>query len=347
MKINQVIREKRKGQNLTQEQVGEYLGVSTPAVNKWEKGISYPDITILPSLARLLKVDLNTLLCFNEELSEQEIGHFTNHLVTIIQKQGFEVGFSEAMSKIQQYPTCDKLIYMTALTLEGSLFMFPPQEDRDYRDEIEKLYMRVAHSEDEEIRSQANSMLISRYIERGDCEKAQSLIDTLPKVTVDKAQKQAQLYVKQEKLADALTLLEGKVMSMAGEIQSILMFMMEIALKENKQDAAEHLAEVSAQTAKLYDLWDYNAYMAHFQLAILQQDIDKCIKYLELILEAAKLGWDISNSMLYGHLKLKSEQESFAGHMVDGLLAGIQNDDSCAFLKTSPRFLKIMSEYNN
>ena len=40
MKINQVIREKRKEQNLTQEQVGEYLGVSTPAVNKWEKGVS-------------------------------------------------------------------------------------------------------------------------------------------------------------------------------------------------------------------------------------------------------------------------------------------------------------------
>ena len=67
MKINEVIREKRKEQQLTQEQVAEYLGVSTPAVNKWEKGLSYPDITILPPLARLLKVDLNTLLCFDEE----------------------------------------------------------------------------------------------------------------------------------------------------------------------------------------------------------------------------------------------------------------------------------------
>lgn len=50
-------------------------------------------------------------------------------------------------------------------------------------------------------------MLISRYIERGEYEKAQSLIDTLPKVPVDKLQKQAQLYVKQEKLVEASTLL--------------------------------------------------------------------------------------------------------------------------------------------
>ena len=59
MKINHIIREKRKELSLTQEQVAEFLGVSTPAVNKWEKGGSYPDITLLPALARLLKTDLD------------------------------------------------------------------------------------------------------------------------------------------------------------------------------------------------------------------------------------------------------------------------------------------------
>ena len=73
MRINEIIKEKRSEQGLTQEQVAEYLGVSTPAVNKWERGNSYPDITLLAPLARLLKVDLNTLLSFNEELTEKEI----------------------------------------------------------------------------------------------------------------------------------------------------------------------------------------------------------------------------------------------------------------------------------
>ena len=40
MKINEIIRKKRKALSLTQEQIAEYLGVSTPAVNKWEKGVS-------------------------------------------------------------------------------------------------------------------------------------------------------------------------------------------------------------------------------------------------------------------------------------------------------------------
>lgn len=40
MKLNEQIREYRKKAGLTQEQVANYLGVSTPAVNKWESGVS-------------------------------------------------------------------------------------------------------------------------------------------------------------------------------------------------------------------------------------------------------------------------------------------------------------------
>lgn len=68
MKINERIRAQRLAKKFTQEQVASYLGVTASAVNKWERGISYPDITLLPPLARLLDTDLNTLLSFQEEL---------------------------------------------------------------------------------------------------------------------------------------------------------------------------------------------------------------------------------------------------------------------------------------
>ena len=77
MKLNEQIRENRKKAGLTQEQVANYLGVSTPAVNKWEKGSTYPDITLLPVLARLLEIDLNTLFSFHEEMTEAEVKCFT------------------------------------------------------------------------------------------------------------------------------------------------------------------------------------------------------------------------------------------------------------------------------
>ena len=54
MKINEIIRKKRLEKGYTQEQIASFLGVSPPAVNKWEKASSYPDITLLPPLARTL-----------------------------------------------------------------------------------------------------------------------------------------------------------------------------------------------------------------------------------------------------------------------------------------------------
>lgn len=87
MKINQIIRQRRRELSLTQEQVAAYLGVSTPAVNKWEKGSTYPDITLLPALARL-RTDLNTLLSFQEDLSDVEIETFVDHLDQMVQEQG-------------------------------------------------------------------------------------------------------------------------------------------------------------------------------------------------------------------------------------------------------------------
>lgn len=86
MAMNAVIREKRKELGLTQEKVAEYLGVSAPAVNKWEKGITCPDVSLLPALARLLKTDLNTLLCFKEELTEQEIAGFCMEVAETVRR---------------------------------------------------------------------------------------------------------------------------------------------------------------------------------------------------------------------------------------------------------------------
>ena len=89
MPVGEVIRRKRKELGLTQEQVAQRLGVSAPAVNKWETGqFSYPDIAILPALARLLNTDVNTLLCFQEELSDEEIAEICNEIAAIMDGQG-------------------------------------------------------------------------------------------------------------------------------------------------------------------------------------------------------------------------------------------------------------------
>ena len=52
--LGEQIKNYRKTEGLTQEQVANYLGVSTPAVNKWEKGVSIvKDTTPISQNSRL------------------------------------------------------------------------------------------------------------------------------------------------------------------------------------------------------------------------------------------------------------------------------------------------------
>ena len=104
MKMNEVIRQRRKELGLTQDRVAELLGVSAPAVNKWENGNSYPDITLLPPLARLLKTDLNTLLSFQDELTDLEVANLMNEVAEQVKNGDLEAAFEMARDRIREYP---------------------------------------------------------------------------------------------------------------------------------------------------------------------------------------------------------------------------------------------------
>ncbi len=56
------LKQKRQEKNLTQKQLADSLFVSSSLVSKWEKGVSYPDITILPALATILGVTEHELI---------------------------------------------------------------------------------------------------------------------------------------------------------------------------------------------------------------------------------------------------------------------------------------------
>lgn len=54
--------ELRKSKKMTQKQLAEKLNITDKAISKWERGVGYPDISILSSLAEVLGVTTNELL---------------------------------------------------------------------------------------------------------------------------------------------------------------------------------------------------------------------------------------------------------------------------------------------
>lgn len=349
MKMNEIIRERRLKKGLTQEQMANYLGVSAPAVNKWEKGVSYPDIVLLPPLARLLDTDLNTLLSFREDLSEKEVGLFINKVSETIDEEGFEAGFQLALEKIEEYPNCDLLVGNMAMLLEG-VILFSGQKKKlkeKYQTEIENLHWRAAKSSDTVVRERAQVVLISKLMEKKEYTKAQEILDRIPKKNpVDREQLQANIYIEQGELHKAEKLTEEKLLSATMEIHGILLTLMEIAIKEKRLDDAEYIADVHKKAAQLFDLWEYDTYVAHFQYYLATKKRVEFLKILLPMLKSLTSKWEVNKSPLYRCIKTK-EADNFGAKLQKMIIRSIDEDEDTEFLKDDPELKKIINEIDN
>lgn len=344
MKINEIIRKKRIEKGYTQEQMASFLGVSAPAVNKWEKAISYPDITLLPALARLLGTDLNTLLSFQEDLTKEEIGHFLNHLVSIAEKEDIDSVFHMALEKIHEYPSCSPLLLNTALTLEGLVLTHMGRIDvAPYEDTIEGLYARALNSSDPETANLAKSMLISKQIRKKDFEAAEKLLAELPDAAViDKKQLEISLYLQQEEWEKAAQLVEQKVLSGITLIQSSLYTLIELAIREERPDDAGQITAIARQITELFCLWECNAHIADFQLAVSRKEVGACIDALGKMLPTLNKEWKAGHSPLYRHLALK--ETNIGQTMRRGILNELNNPENHAydFLRDIPEVQELL-----
>ena len=81
MDLGTRISELRREKGMTQEQLAKLVGISAPAVSKWETGSSCPDIALLCPLARALDTNVDTLLQFEEELSQERLDEYLNEIL--------------------------------------------------------------------------------------------------------------------------------------------------------------------------------------------------------------------------------------------------------------------------
>lgn len=350
MPMNEIIRQRRKELGLTQEKVAAALGVTAPAVNKWEKGTTWPDLSLIAPLARLLGVDPNTLFCFQKELTPQEVGLFVKEVLAAVKGSGFPAGFEVAMEKTREYPGCPVLFHTLALTLDGSLRMsgLSAEERRPYEDQIITLLERVAEGEEEQPRDHAVFLLASKYIVREEYEKARGYLARLPdRPALDKKQLQANLLIQEGKLEEAGELLERKFLLAANEVQTILYSLVSLACKEGDGSRADQLAEVTREAAVLFGMWDYGSFVAPFQAAVARKDGPGTLAVLRPMLAALLTPWEQEKSHLYHHISKKKGEglpPNFGLEVLPGLLKEL-DDGQYDFLQGEPGFRELLRDY--
>jgi transcriptional regulator with XRE-family HTH domain len=73
LSFGKFIVKKRRDKQFTQKELAEKLYVTESAVSKWERGISYPDISLVSSICSVLGISEHELITASEDLHQREI----------------------------------------------------------------------------------------------------------------------------------------------------------------------------------------------------------------------------------------------------------------------------------
>lgn len=302
MRINEIIREKRRALGLTQEQAAERLGVTASAVNKWERGASLPDITLLPALARLLGVDLNTLLDFSEELTDAQIGEFLNSLDGMARSEGYDRAFRRAVEKIREYPSCEKLLLSAAYYLDGALFLCGVEDAGEYRRTLDGWYEQLLESADGEIREAALVMVLARCRQNGELERAEALIKALPRPQIDRREQLALLYAAQGRADEARAIYQSRALEGISEAVTAMMHLMEDALKSGREDDAESIAAAIEGVSSAAGLPEWMWLSARIELAESAGRAAERAGLMERLKRSLDTPWEPEGSPIYNFL---------------------------------------------
>ncbi|MGI6462089.1 MAG: helix-turn-helix domain-containing protein [Candidatus Scatomorpha sp.] len=84
--LGMMISSLRKEKGMTQLELAEKMGVTDKAVSKWERDLSFPDISSIPKLAEIFEISVDELMQVKTETKENMSRNKVDEIVDIILK---------------------------------------------------------------------------------------------------------------------------------------------------------------------------------------------------------------------------------------------------------------------
>ena len=181
--LGEKIRFLRKKNNVSQEVLADYLGVSFQAVSKWENGITMPDIMMIPAIAAFFRVSTDELFDFN--LFEQE-------------KQVREICLKAIKCRDNEPQKAEKI-------LRDGLKRFPGNDIilnnllcvLDYKDQADETISicksLIESTKDDEVKYDACRILAMCYKENGQYDLIKPTLEKIPEIYFTKLEVMATL----------------------------------------------------------------------------------------------------------------------------------------------------------
>ena len=308
------------------------LGVTTPAVNKWENGNSKPDIELLSPIARLLHISLDTLLSFQEKLTDFEIGEFIQKMDKMFSEEGYEKTYQWAVNTIKKYPNCNLLIWQIAVMLDSRRIIGECDNPDKYDEQINAWYEIALNDEEEKIQHHAADSLFGFYLRKKDYAMAEKYLRYFSDYDPVKKVKMGQLYMQQGKTEDAYEKLEDVVFSTYTTLNLTFGTMITQALEEKNHEYAKYLAKKMNVLANAFDMGKYHECAAMLNVVVAEKDVEGTFQVAKQLLENVDTMGDFRESKLYQHMKFRNTENPYAKEMKKALLEGFRTEEEFSYM---------------
>lgn len=159
--------------NLTQEDVAEYLHITPQSVSKWERGESYPDITLLPALANIFETSIDLLIGMDTIRAEETRYHIHKKAVEYQRRGDYDSAEKTYRDALLIYPNKPGMILGLASTLALM---------GNTKEAIELMEKGLSISINEKQKSTMRATLCFLYLKAGYVDKANRLASELPHI---------------------------------------------------------------------------------------------------------------------------------------------------------------------
>ena len=178
MSIGSTIKRLRREMNITQEQLAEYLEITSRAISQWECDRTAPDISQLPALCHIFDVSSDVLLGIDIEKNNGEIKKYLDTARNLCHQGKWEEYTAILREANKKYPRDYKIM----LTLADAIVCEYSRKGIKEYDEVFDLCNRIlAECTDSTTRYEAIRTLALAYEYAGKREEMLKLSEEMPK----------------------------------------------------------------------------------------------------------------------------------------------------------------------
>lgn len=203
LRLGDKIRELRKRDGRTQENLADALGVTCQAVSRWEQNSTFPDMTLIPSIANYFGVSIDQLFGYENDRDRRIAAIIEETRYLSREDNGVDINIDKRLSLLRnaliEFPANETLLCELGYTLVDTGYIRIGQssviecehytEDKErhnsnpYWNEAIPIFEKlIGETQDSRIREKSSRWLIDLYCNMGNHDRAMAIAVNLPEM---------------------------------------------------------------------------------------------------------------------------------------------------------------------